>query len=61
MMQTDPEQPFYTVEQLAERWQLSVRTVRRFIKAGELSVHRIGTQIRIAASAVMQFEKLRRD
>ena len=36
-----------TVAQLAERWQVSQRTVRRRIKEGEIRVVRIGRAVRI--------------
>jgi excisionase family DNA binding protein len=40
---------FYSIEQVAERLGVHVRTVRNFIRDGRLSAIRIGKQYRIAA------------
>lgn len=37
---SDPQTPWLTVEQVAERWQVSVRTVERAVAAGRLPEHR---------------------
>jgi excisionase family DNA binding protein len=45
-------QPFerlLTVDQLAELWQISPRTVRRMIADGRLPVRRLGRAVRIPA------------
>lgn len=44
--------PLMTVNQLAERWQVSERTIRRMIADGRLPVVRIGRAVRIPGKAV---------
>jgi excisionase family DNA binding protein len=41
-----------TVDQVAENWQVSPRTVRRMIADGRLPVARLGRAVRIPAKAV---------
>ena len=48
--------PFATVEQLAERWQVSERTIRRMIENGRLRAVRIGNQLRVAEDVLERFE-----
>jgi excisionase family DNA binding protein len=43
-----PEQQLYSVEQVAERLGLHVRTVRNYVRDGRLKAVRIGKQYRIA-------------
>ena len=50
---------FYTVPDLARRWDLSVRQVRRFIALGELKVTRFGAAVRVAGAEVARFEAAR--
>jgi excisionase family DNA binding protein len=50
------EERFFTVKQLAARWQISERQVHRFIESGALTAHRIGRSLRIAESDVLLFE-----
>jgi excisionase family DNA binding protein len=45
----------YTVEEVAERLNLHVKTVRRFIRAGRLPAKRIGKEYRITAAALDEF------
>lgn len=45
----------YTVEEVAERLDLHVKTVRRFIRDGRLPAKRIGKEYRITASALDEF------
>ena len=47
--------PFLTVTQFAEELVLSDRTIRRFIKAGELHKHLVGGQIRISREDANSF------
>jgi excisionase family DNA binding protein len=49
---------FFTLEELAERWGVSVRTLRRLVRRGELKTHRIGTQLRVSEEDVRAFEAL---
>jgi excisionase family DNA binding protein len=44
---TEPQQ-LLTVAELAERWQVSARTIRREIKRGKIRVVRIGRSVRIS-------------
>jgi excisionase family DNA binding protein len=45
----EPLERLLTVDQLAELWQVSQRTIRRMIADGRLPVIRLGRAIRIAA------------
>jgi excisionase family DNA binding protein len=42
-----PHQKLLTVAQLAERWQVSERTVRRMIADGRIKAVRVGRSVRI--------------
>ena len=55
-----PLRPFYSLGKLAERYEVSERTVRRWVDAGELVTHRFGHQLRVSAADRAAFEKLRR-
>ncbi|MCG7932705.1 MAG: helix-turn-helix domain-containing protein [Candidatus Thiodiazotropha sp. 6PLUC9] len=43
----DNGKPLFSQKTLAKHWGVSVRTINRLIKSGELSAHRVGTQWRI--------------
>ena len=43
----DDGQRLLTVDQLADLWQVSPRTIRRMIKNGQIPVIRIGRAVRI--------------
>jgi excisionase family DNA binding protein len=45
----------FTVEEVAERLNLHVKTVRRFIRGGRLPAKRIGKEYRITRSALDEF------
>ena len=47
---------FYTVAELAIRWNLSERHIRRQIASGELIVHRFGKVVRVSAANAALFE-----
>lgn len=47
---------FYTVAELAVRWSLSERHIRRLIDNGEVVAHRIGRAVRVSAANVALFE-----
>ena len=48
---------FFSVADLARRWQCSTRHIRRLIDSGELPVHRMGEKlIRISAANVLLYE-----
>lgn len=54
------EQAFFTVKQLAERWQLDPMTIRRYIREGKLTPLRLGdwpnARVRIPAEQVAAWE-----
>jgi excisionase family DNA binding protein len=51
---------FLSFSDLAERWGVSVKTVRRLAARGDLKVVRIGAQARVALEDATTFEKLHR-
>ena len=51
----------YTLEQVADRLQVSVRTLRRWIDAGDLVAHRIGRGLRITEADLQTFIRIRRN
>ncbi len=65
-MSTPNQQPstgakhYYSLADVADRYDVNVRTVRRWVVAGELIAHRFGRQLRISAQDLKTFEKLRR-
>ncbi|WP_047189472.1 helix-turn-helix domain-containing protein [Microvirga vignae] len=58
-MKPKPE-PLLTLHDLAARWQVSLKSVRRIASRGELKVHRIGHQIRVSPEDADTYEKLHR-
>jgi excisionase family DNA binding protein len=48
--------PFLALPELAERWGVSARSVRRLIDAGQIEPTRFGRSVRIAATEVQRFE-----
>jgi excisionase family DNA binding protein len=52
---------FFTIADVADHLQVSGRTVRRWIAAGDLVVHRVGAIVRIAESDFRSFLALRRE
>jgi excisionase family DNA binding protein len=48
------------LQDLAVRWQVSLKSVRRIVARGELKVHRIGHQIRVSLEDAAAYEKLHR-
>ncbi len=51
----------YTVAEIGELLKVSTKTVRRWIEAGDLTVHRLGRQIRISEPDLFSFIRQRRD
>ena len=49
------EMRFFTIAEVAEIVGVSTRTVRRWIKSGELAAHRFGSAVRIADSDLKAF------
>ena len=58
-MTTNPKS-LSTLETLAARWGVSVRTLRRMVARGDLKTHRIGSQLRFSEEDVTAYEKLHR-
>lgn len=52
---------FFTIAEVAERLNVATRTVRRWIKAGDLIVHRVGAVVRIAEDDLRAFLALHRE
>ena len=46
---------FYSIETVAEHLKVSTKTVRRWIAAGDLAVHRLGRQLRISDADLAAF------
>lgn len=51
-----PAPAFLTVAELAARWKVSERTVRRMVERGSLRGIRIGPQLRILIEAIERYE-----
>jgi len=60
-VKTEPLTKFYTVAQVADALGVSVRTVRRRIKSGDLVAHHFGTAVRIAEADLKAFIARKRD
>jgi excisionase family DNA binding protein len=52
---------FCTIAEVAERLHVSGRTVRRWVEAGDLVVHRVGGIVRIAEADFRAFLALHRE
>jgi excisionase family DNA binding protein len=48
-MQSDFDRPFYTVEQVAEIFQITANTIYRQIRAGKIPYYKVGGNYRLAA------------
>lgn len=59
--QSDHDKPFWTVAQIAGRWQCSEKKVRRLIKKAELIAHRFGDHLRIAEADLRGYERQHRE
>ncbi len=57
---TDMTRDFWTIKQLADRWQCSEKKVRRVIDEGDLVVHRFGRLIRVSLGDAINFERINR-
>ena len=56
----DDKEPLETPQEVADRWNTSLRTVRRVLKDGELPFIRIRGQIRIRPSDRRRYERMYR-
>lgn len=54
-MSTKAMARFYTVDQVADLLEVSIRTVRRWIVEGDLPAHRFGRQVRISETDLKVF------
>jgi excisionase family DNA binding protein len=52
---------FFTIAEVAERLHVAPRTVRRWIQAGDLVVHRVGGVVRISEDDLRTFLALHRE
>ena len=50
-------QEFFSIRSVANRWDVSTRTVRRIIDRGEISARHIGRQVRITMDEVLRYER----
>lgn len=57
----DHQIKFFTIAEVAERLEVSTRTVRRWIEAGDLVVHRFNGIVRISEKDLRSFLALHRD
>jgi excisionase family DNA binding protein len=57
----DNQIKFFTIAEVAERLRVSTRTMRRWIKAGDLVAHRPGGLVRIAESDLRAFLAVHRE
>jgi excisionase family DNA binding protein len=56
MVSIDPQERYWTAREVAARWGLSLRNIRRMIARGDLQVVRIGRAIRISGDALRAAE-----
>ncbi len=61
-MTKKPAQParYFSVRDVAERLELSEKTIRRHIKDKSLRIYRLGRRLRISEDDLMLFMELRR-
>jgi excisionase family DNA binding protein len=57
----DDQIKFFTIAEVAERLHVATRTVRRWIKNGDLVVHRVGGVVRVAESDLRTFLAMNRE
>ncbi len=49
------EKEFYRAEELADKLDVNIMTIYRYIKSGRLQAHKIGKEFRIAKSEFKRF------
>ena len=57
---TDMTRDFWTIKQLADRWQCSEKQVQRLIAKGDLVAHRFGRLVRISHGDAITYERINR-
>ena len=50
---------FLSIDQVATRWGVHPRTVRRMVKSGRLAAVQVGRQYRVSLDVLRQFEQSR--
>ena len=48
---------FYTVEELAARWNVSTATIYQWIRKGQLKAVKLGSLVRVREEIVLEFEQ----
>lgn len=61
MPSNSPLPRFFSVKDIAAQLRVSTKTVRRWIDAGDLSVHRVGRLLRISDADLTTFTRTRRE
>lgn len=56
-MSNKQEKEFYKAEDLAEKLEVNIMTIYRYIKAGRLKAHKIGKEFRIEQKEFLNFLK----
>lgn len=54
-----PVSPLLTTKQIASRWLVSVETVERRIRSGQLPALKLGRCVRVSADALAEYENKR--
>jgi len=57
-MNTPESKEFDTAQEIADKLQLNVMTIYRYIKAGKLKAYKIGKEFRVEKKTLKFFEKL---
>ena len=57
---TDEQKVYFTIRQIAQRWDCSEKHVRRTIERGDLAVHKFGNLIRVSLDDLTRFERMNR-
>jgi excisionase family DNA binding protein len=54
-MSKDPKPAFFTIRDVADRFNLSARTVQRLVETGELASHKFSGAVRISEADLQSF------
>lgn len=52
--------PLMTMSQVAERWQVSIETVKRRIRSGQLPALKLGRCVRVSPTCLVAYENNRK-